>query len=267
MMTRAARSDAHKPESPCWRVIGASVQGSSHRKLEMPCQDAHAYRVLPGGELVAAVADGAGSAARADEGAQAAAAVALDALSLAIGKGCPASHDGWLSLMRSVFSQAQQALGWLAGLSGERLREYATTLTCVAAAGPWLVSGQIGDGAVAAMDASGRYYLASSSQRGEYANETHFLTQEDALQRVEVRVLAESPQAVAVMSDGLTRLALSLSANQPHPPFFQPLFAFVAAESNLTLASERLAGFLNSERVHARTDDDKTLVLAVRAKR
>jgi hypothetical protein len=53
-----------------------------------------------------------------------------------------------------------------------------------------------------------------------------------------------------------------LPAYEPHAPFFRPLFAF-AMESTDSAAAEPLAAFLASERVTRRTDDDKTLVLAV----
>jgi hypothetical protein len=70
------------------------------------------------------------------------------------------------------------------------------------------------------------------------------------------------------MSDGLTRLALKMPSYEPHVPFFQPLFAYIEetspANSNVK-AEQQMAAFLASERVSARTDDDKTLVLAVRS--
>ena len=47
-----------------WRIVGASVQGTSHQKDDIPCQDAHGYRVLLSGAIVVAVADGAGTASR-----------------------------------------------------------------------------------------------------------------------------------------------------------------------------------------------------------
>ena len=53
-----------------WVVVGASVQGTGHLKFSLPCQDAYAYKALNGSVLVAAVADGLGSAAYAQAGAQ-----------------------------------------------------------------------------------------------------------------------------------------------------------------------------------------------------
>ena len=51
----------HQPGG-VWRVTGASVPGVSHLRSGLPCQDAHAWRQEAGGVLIAAVADGAGSA-------------------------------------------------------------------------------------------------------------------------------------------------------------------------------------------------------------
>ena len=46
-----------------WRVVRASVQGASHAKTGQPCQDSSSVGVgAPDGILVAAIADGAGSA-------------------------------------------------------------------------------------------------------------------------------------------------------------------------------------------------------------
>jgi hypothetical protein len=69
------------------------------------------------------------------------------------------------------------------------------------------------------------------------------------------------------MSDGLTRLALKRPNNEPHPPFFKPLFAFVessASSNDGAQATDALTEFLTSPRVCERTDDDKSLVLALR---
>jgi hypothetical protein len=107
-------------------------------------------------------------------------------------------------------------------------------------------------------------FLVNLPQRGEYANETYFLTQEDALEHVQVSVHEKAVNSLAVMSDGLTRLALRLPAHEPHPPFFQPLFAFTARAQDEQKAAGHLLEFLASDRVCDRTDDDKSLVLAVR---
>jgi hypothetical protein len=247
-----------------WRVIGASVQGTSHLKGDVPCQDAHGYQVLDGGLVLAAVADGAGSAERSHQGAQLAVQEVLAALSTALDKDAPTDEPAWGKLLLQTFGQARGALVQLSELEEASLRAFATTLSCTILAEGYLVVGQIGDGVTVARATDGLLFAASEPQRGEYANETFFLTQEDALERVQVYVHAEAVDALALMTDGLIRLAMNLSEGIPHAPFFGPLFDYAARVEELPRGEEQLAAFLASERVCERTDDDKTLVLVAR---
>jgi hypothetical protein len=65
------------------------------------------------------------------------------------------------------------------------------------------------------------------------------------------------------MTDGLLRLVLNCQ-HQPHVPFFQPLLTVGVEVDHEAHGNGQLADFLTSERVCARTDDDKTVVLALR---
>ena len=250
-----------------WQVVGAAVQGLSHQKQGLPCQDALEYRCLPGGALLVALADGAGSATRSELGARAAVQAAVDALTSGLESGLPAECCDWVEMFLETFESARTALIQLAEECEEPLRVFATTLTCLVATPEQLVVGQLGDGAVVARGADGVLDTITTVQRGEYANETNFLTQEQALEQVAIQVINLPMQALAVMSDGLTRLALKRPTNEPHLPFFEPLFAFVEASASPNdgaQASEALTTFLASPRVCERTDDDKALVLALR---
>jgi len=60
----------------------------------------------------------------------------------------------------------------------------------------------------------------------------------------------------------LHRLAMDVARNEPHLPFFRPLLDFVAQMEDAAAAREQLSDFLASDRICARTDDDKSLVLA-----
>jgi hypothetical protein len=246
-----------------WRIIGASVQGTSHEKYELPCQDAHSYRLLPGGVAVIAVADGAGSAERSDAGSQRAVEQVIDWLEVALVEKTPQTEAEWQATLTEAFRQARQAVVGLAEEEETPLRAFAATLTCTVASDEWLAVGQIGDCLLVAKGEDGQLFAATQPQHGEYANETFFLTMDDALEQLVVQVHSPS-QALAVMSDGLVRLAMNLAENVPHPPFFKPLLAFAAAVEDEEEAREQLSAFLGSDRVCARTDDDKTLVLAVR---
>ena len=247
-----------------WRIIGASARGSSHEKSDLPCQDAYDYRGLSNGVLIVAVSDGAGSADRSDEGAARAVRQATYTITAELEKVETFSETAWHLVLTEAFSQARQAVFQLAENKGLPPRDFATTLTCVVASDRWLATGQIGDGVVIAARDSGGLSAVTVPQRGEYANETLFLTASQALQSVDVRVYNESPQALAVMTDGLMRLAMDVATNEPHVRFFEPLLSFASGATDELLSRQKLVSFLASERVCSRTDDDKTLVLAVR---
>ena len=247
-----------------WRVTGASVKGTSHQKRGMPCQDAFDYCIVQDETAVVAVADGAGSAERSHEGARRAIAGALTWLEPALTEGMPENDAEWEGLLAEAFRQARAAVLRLATIERISSRELATTLTCAVACTDWLVVGQVGDGVVVAKGADGDLFAASQPQHGEYANETYFLTMDEALQRVEVRVYSQSIEALAVLTDGLIRLATNVATNEPHLPFFQPLMAFASQMESEVQADEQLTALLMSDRVCARTDDDKTLVLVAR---
>lgn len=249
--------------TPAWRVIGAAVQGTAHQKSGLPCQDFQDNLLLPGGVLLIALADGAGTSGLADLGARCAVDAALSSLVSALEAGRPEDEPGWAGLVYSAYEKAQAALQRMADEMDVPLRDLASTLICTILDGEWLAAGQLGDGAVIAQEVDGTLTAVTQAQRGEYANETFFLTQEEALERLEIYVLNQPVCALAVMSDGLTRLAFKLPAYEPHLPFFQPLFAFASAADGKPQAEEQLAAFLGSARVCARTDDDKSLVIAI----
>lgn len=281
-MVRAA---SHSPvatedassECKSWRVVGSSVQGTSHARRGQPCQDWQGYRCFAGDGLAVAVADGAGSARRSERGAQRAVEVALKAADWATRALLANKPDiepaDWHDLLRWVFGRARRAVTLRAHAEHFPLRDYATTLTVAVAAGGWLAAAQIGDGAVVMQDSSGKMTTVTRLQKGEYANETRFLTERNVLKRLDPWVDRCEVKALAAMSDGLVRLALRLPSGEPHPPFFHPLFHFIStmdlseptshqALDSQNRASQNLAAFLASERVCARTDDDKSLVLA-----
>ena len=72
---------------------------------------------------------------------------------------------------------------------------------------------------------------------------------------------------VAVLTDGLQKLALHYQSQTAHTPFFRPIFAWLrqAPDDYAEKFASSLAGYLDSPKVNECTDDDKTLVLATRA--
>lgn len=246
-----------------WRIVAASVRGASHEHTGQPCQDAHVWRILPTGVLVAAVADGAGSAALAEVGAVTAAQAAVAAI-CAQASVLPTlqSDDDWRLFLTDALRAAREAVEREAATRQASPRDLATTLI-VAVATPEVVAAvQVGDGATVAGDCDGELFALTTPRHGEYVNETTFLISADALESAQIKVWRGAATHLALFSDGLQHLALNLTTGVPHPPFFAPLFRFVAAATDDAAAHKQLAAFLRSPRVTERTRDDVTLVLA-----
>lgn len=247
-----------------WNISGASVQGTSHLEKNIPCQDAHAWLVTAGGELILAVADGAGSVERSQEGAQIAVKQVIDSVQSLLQAGIPCTESDWHTLIFDAFSKALQSLVQVASEENVPLSLFATTLACAIVCGDWLAVGQIGDGAVVVENIEGVLALTVRPQRGEYANEAYFLTMPDALNCLAIHTSSEFVRSLVLTTDGLLRLAFKLPEYEPSPNFFQPLLAFIAGLDDAQQAQSQLTMFLSSARVNSRTDDDKTLLLATR---
>lgn len=273
-------STSFSSASSIWHCLGASVTGTSHLKLGRACDDDHAYRQLENGSLMAAVADGAGSAARSGEGAHLAVQKAIHvAEALLMEQGEPTNDEQWNKLLSDVVKVTRISLESLAAnqiaqmriaadeedekpsVSTSSLREFATTLLFAIVTTQWVAVAQIGDGAVVILRSDGTQEVFTQPDHGQYINETSFITQDDYLGSLQLRVEKTVIQGIALFTDGLEMLAIDMSTGTPHPPFFVPLFKF-ATDADSTEAE--LSSFLQSERVCTRTDDDKTLVLAVR---
>lgn len=246
-----------------WRVAAASICGTSHAKTGQPCQDTHWWAVLPHSTLVAAVADGAGSAARAEVGAAIAVRTAVATLHARLPL-VPLPHEdsGWRTLLTEAMQAARTALDAEALERAIQVRDLATTLILLAATPQIVAVIQIGDGAAVVSDHTGKILALTAPQSGEYLNETTFLVSPGAVETAQVMIWHGTPSHIALLTDGLQMLALNTPAGIPHAPFFSPLFRFVTDMTDAIVVKEKLAAFLESPRVMERTNDDLTLLLA-----
>jgi hypothetical protein len=244
-----------------WVIIAASVQGSSHIQLSLPCQDAYAYKIINDGILVATVADGLGSAACSQAGAQLAVAQASMYLEQALRRAVPDDEEGWKELIIESFRLARARLEQEARQNQAALQEYGTTLIAAILTSEWLVTGQIGDGAVVAALEDGQLILATLPQNGEYINTTFPLTLSDMESKAVFKAQAIKVKALALMTDGMQYVSIRSADQTPHQPFFEPLFRQLPGVRDAQKASQNLAEFMISPQISSRSDDDKTLVL------
>ncbi|MBI4752719.1 MAG: protein phosphatase 2C domain-containing protein [Acidobacteria bacterium] len=259
------------PESPTpsdseirWRVSGTSVCGSSHLRHNQPCQDACQWQVVNSRWLVAAVADGAGSATHAEIGARLAVETVVAHLAAQItANQFEIEADAVLQTsLTDAFQMARLNLEQEAEVRGIALRELATTLVAVVAHPELVAVAQIGDGAAVVKPQRLDPVALTIPQTGEYLNQTLFLSAPQALTQIQTVVWRGSPAQLALFTDGLQLLALKLPEATAHRPFFTPLFQFIAEETDPASATEQLISFLHSNRIRERADDDLTLVLA-----
>ncbi len=241
-----------------WRVVGASVAGSSHQKLGQPCQDAAGWALGPDRSLVIAVADGAGSAKLGGEGAQLAVSTAVNYLASRRSLG---SRDSSKNDLLEALERARSALAADAEKRDVEVRELATTLILLRATPDSVAALQVGDGAAVVQDRRGGVIGLTKPEIGEYINETHFITAGDAMEHAQTVFREGDPSGGAVFSDGLQMLALKMPEGTPHTPFFDPLLRFVGSASDAGAADQELRSFLGSPRVNSQTADDLTLVL------
>ena len=249
---------------PRWIVCSASAPGTSHLRRGIGGQDQACFRVEPG-FLVAAVADGAGSAANSALGALAATRQALTAATwdLLQARGRPPAGE-LEDILRRAAASARRSLELMADGSDARLSSYACTLLLAIQTEELLGAAQIGDGGIVVSNGQGGYECFTAPQRGEYANQTIFLTSTGGLEQMEVRVEEIQPQLLAMFTDGIQNLVIESATQQPFQPFFNTILGWLESQTDRNRAEAELVNLLRSPRVTAKTDDDTTLLLAMR---
>ncbi|MGH7886611.1 MAG: PP2C family serine/threonine-protein phosphatase, partial [Candidatus Binatia bacterium] len=181
-----------------WKYVFASVTGTSHLAGQLPCQDASQCEVVSDADgapvLVAAASDGAGSAVRADRGSQIVCASFVRKSKDLFAEG-GTLHDqtegfarAWLAYVRKeIYTEADAA----------RLDpgDYASTFLGAVVGENEATFLHLGDGAIvvarrqdahrqSAQRHSKSYSCLSWPQQGEYVNSTHFVTDDDAAEKI-----------------------------------------------------------------------------------
>jgi serine/threonine protein phosphatase PrpC len=256
-----------------WKAVARSVIGTSHQQQRLPCQDYGGDRILDE-VMVGAVADGAGSAKHADIGAKLAVKIALRYL---------AGTEEWLQkrqnswqtqpkppteeLARKLFTKVVSKVSF--GLEKQAINhgycvdDLASTLLAFIATPDWIAAMQIGDGFIVTRSQKTDYQLVFQPDKGEFVNQTTFVTSANALSEMQVKVLLHPPTFICASTDALEKVAIRLRDWTAFSPFFQPLEEYLCETLEPKQDDEYLINFLESDRLNDRTDDDKTLLLCL----
>lgn len=250
-----------------WCYASASVPGSSHLRSGIRLQDAQRCFVTPDVEgrpwFVAVISDGAGSASYGGQGAS----LVCRTLStrvrnhLALYSSLPeeATIASWIEQTRERIRQAANERDLVS-------RDFAATLVLLIVSEGDVLVVHVGDGAVVCREKTqGEWRVLSAPAHGEYASTTYFVTDESG---PHLRFTRESNKfdAFAAFSDGIEDLVIDSRTGRAANGFFVPMARPLDASAttgNDAALSQSLAQFLASDRLNERTDDDKTLVIAV----
>ena len=162
-------------------------------------------------------------------------------------------------------NEAREAVAKAAHARQMYPRDFASTLICTISNGSETIVAHIGDGAAVARSVEEEWFALSWPSHGEYASQTYFIT-DDPQPKLFIRRHERPVSALVAFTDGIERLALDFASNKPHSPFFHGIVAPVlrsVAVGRDALLSRQLSAYLDSTAVNARTDDDKTLLVAV----
>ena len=182
-----------------WHTQTAAVTGSGHRSKQLPCQD-KTWCLEANGVTAIALADGAGSAALSQEGAE-----------IAVRMICRTLCERFDELYAAKSPVEMRVLA-LQGIR-ERIRShamareasvssFACTLLAVAVRGNDYLLIHVGDGVIG-YQKNGRVLVASGPQNGEYANTTSFVTSRDVYRTAHVlRGVQPELEGFLLMSDG-----------------------------------------------------------------
>jgi hypothetical protein len=271
-----------------WIIVGESSLGASHQKNNTPCQDAHFYQILSNDWGVAAVADGAGSVEKAHIGskflAENAGRIFINLIHNQQWEKQLPQEEEWQTLSKQGFAQLRQSLETFAFSQNLSAKDLSSTLMLVVFSPFGLMAVHIGDGRAGYLSQDDTWKALIEPWKGEYANETVFLSsdiwdKESINQYLKTSMVTEKVKAFTLLSDGCERHSFIcnvldeasqkyIDPNQPFDKFFNPLVANLRKMHSNQISSqemkEKWGKFLREGNAKLQHEpDDKTMILAV----
>jgi hypothetical protein len=212
--------------------------------------------------LFAAVADGAGTARFSAKGAK----LAVHILEREVRLGLEKCETNLTVMLKSAVLKTSNHIEGYAIRSGHNRRDYASTLVCTVLLPDQAWHIQVGDGA-AVFGYGQQRYVEYWPAKGEYGNETFFITDENFQEQLHIREI-RMPDEVTLFTDGLESIALNLKTKEVHHPFYNSFYRVLQqreAGFQKDLA-KGLKTWMQTDLVTSRSDDDKSLVLISRVR-
>lgn len=183
---------------------GFSVIGKSHIAKGTCCQDSHMIKALENGWIIAAVADGVGSAKNSQVGSSIAAKTVVEFCA----EYMPWDYSviGIKSMLRTAYNYAFKQIIKESEKTGEPIESYDTTLTTVIYDGQRIIYGHSGDGAIIGLTIYGDYVQITKPQKG--VDMISVLPLRSGYTVWSIDSYEEELAAVMLMTDGMLDYAL-----------------------------------------------------------
>ena len=203
-----------------WSGFSASIIGSGHIKRGLPCQDASSVVTGPRPALI--VCDGRGSASRSQDGASAAVrdftsqCAVFEPLLATILDADEADAGRWEQFCRILYRTLMQTKLNLSAEHNVPEKEFDFTVAAAVIGTNWIGCFQVGDGAIV-LRQDGIVETAFSPDKGEFANQTHFLRKNgEAKGKFHAKLFsAKENSGIAITSDGPEHLMFHIATMTP----------------------------------------------------
>ena len=217
---------------------GFSIQGKNHLKNGTVCQDHHKIEKINDKWYIAAVADGVGSACKAEIGAK----IAVETVVEFCKQNIEADNSvtSCKCMMDKAFREALTAIKQKAEVAQEDIRQYDTTLTCGLYDGNQLIYGHSGDGGIIVINTEGNFECVTKPQKGIDGISVCPLRDEQwIIERYKQKIVG-----VLLLTDGLydtiMPYLLRFSENKIYIPMVINYFSVLESQNEISNYVERL---------------------------
>lgn len=248
-------------------AFGFSQQGESHIKKSTPCQDRSSLRFLSDTVLIAAIADGVGSCALSDYGADTAVNASLDFLQKHLG---PMVEDPAFSLdvklmgrlLREMMQYSYDQVQMKADDIEQLLYSMQSTLTVAVYDGKTLYFAHAGDDGIVALVKQGKCEMVTSRHKGEEASSVYPLQSRNTWQYGMVEDVVGFIMATDGVLDAFVRN--ESEGNRIYYPFIEPAFftPLTNAEDTAEACKDWFA-YMKTPNYRASVTDDLSFISAV----
>lgn len=182
-----------------WKAAQATVRGRGHALSNIPCQDkTHVLKVSD--VLAVALADGAGSAAHSELGAECVTRTCCQLLTDNFDRYFGSNDAAVVAV--EMLDALRMELSSIASEVNCEVRELASTLLAVAVRDGRFIAVHLGDGVIGCLNGD-ELHVLSRPDNGEFINETTFVTSLDAIAHLRLsKGELDNISAFVLMSDG-----------------------------------------------------------------